>query len=48
MEVFVDEAHQDLEMKNSFMGPTIDTVSGQGAGGASNNNNLIQCAGRED
>ena len=48
VEVFGDEFHQELEMKNSFMGPTIDTVSGQRAGGASNTNNVIQCAGRYD
>ena len=48
VEVLGDEAHQELDMKNSFMSPTIDTVSIQGAGGTSNTNNVIQCAGRED
>ena len=48
VEAFGDEAHRELEMKILFMGPTIETVSGQGAGGASKTNNVIQCAGRQD
>ena len=48
MEVLEDESHQKLYMEHQFTFPTIDTVSDQGAGGASDTHNVVQRSGRED